>query len=914
MYLDGLIVLLDTADIEAKDDVNITAVLSESKRVQLIKGSATPGGRGVPVVLSGNVGAFFDMGHNFNLAFNDVLVIEYADDVSPTIVSAILDLNLGLLRVTGSEPIGVTYLNTSQIVLRNDNVTSFSITGSKVFQASEEREINITLPETLRASLVRYTDTPGGDGEPLTLDVLTNGLQDMGLNPNVEALNVSMVEIGDITPPSVIGATLRLTEGQLILNMSETIDAEVGGRLTMFNYVGAPYPINMAKLFISNSADNNNVGVSLVGATVKNESTTTLVFHLTEVQRAALIVISGTTGGDGVPTVLNIQSGAFHDMSINPNEAAVGISIVEFADTEKPFILAATLNFGTSVLRVDSSETLSTDASKQRFDLAFLRNLSLSVNDTNSVNLDGSEILNAKLDYFELRIPELSRVQMLYFSSQSIGDGTPLVLDIGEGAFTDLAENAMNAVNGLKVTEIADTIKPSVLSSATINYADGTLRIPVTETLDRTPEHLTDLSKIFLADSTNDSAIPLQGASIVAVDTTLFTITLTELQRVQAIALSNTQGGDGSPMVLDMQKSAVVDLSSNYISDEFNITLIETDDYLFPYLKWSSLNFSTGELVLSASETIDLTPKSKVALDAAEFVNEADGSGTSVTIAGADFVEIDTTTITLVLTEDERVNAYRISSQVGGDGTNIYFKATPTLFKDIAQNPLNATKIMMVNEINDTSIPFVKNVTLNYSTGMLSLFISETVDLVPISNLRLDTINISNDYGSILPTKTFHLNDSSVVEADAVVINILLSEFTRNAAQRIAGTTGGDGTAALLEISESSFLDLGLNDIPQTNFEVFEIPDTVPPAAFTGSINYTNGIVVIQFTETLGISNGLIDLSKSFLANYKFDIYHEVGLAFRRYESEPAQSGFNYIVMNWDARESEDYVGTTTFP
>eukprot|EP00945_MAST-04E_sp_MAST-4E-sp1_P000845 g845.t1 len=676
------------AEVVENDRTSVTIMLTIHQRAQLQYWASTPGGDGQAVVLDNLPGSFHDMSYLPVIGKVNLTVIEFADIVPPEITSVVIDIGTGVTVITFDEHVKASSLNMTQLIIAQSagalsehayrlgnmallspdgNVINFQMTEQDRVAAfymssdydnfsqilhvetgavrSEERTTNITLPESLRANLVQYTATPGGDGVPLTLDVLENGMQDMGLNPNIAALNLSMVEIGDITPPVVTGAELKLSEGVLILNMSETIDAEVGGRLTQFNYPGVPYPINLAKIFISNSADNNDVGVSLVGAAIGNISSTTLTFNLTEVQRAALIVISGTSGGDGSPTVLNLQA-----------------------------------------------------------------------------------------------------------------DGTPLVLDVGEGAFKDLAENNLIAVNGLPVIETSDVIKPALSSAATINYADGTMRVAMTETLDRTPIEFTDLDKMFLGNVSNDSAVPLSGASIVAVDTTLFTITLTELQRVNAIAMSATPGGDGSPLIFDMLAKAVVDLSSNLNDDSFNNTLVETRDYILPFLESGSINFSDGRLILKASETIDLTPKTNVNLPDARFVDNHDGSGTSAAMNSATFDEVDSTVVTLTLSEEERVNAYRISSRVGGDGTNVFFKS------------------------------------------------------------------------------------------------------------------------------------------------------------ISGAINYTTGTMVIEFSETLGVGGGLIDLSKAFLANYEPVIYEFVGLAFRRFESDPAQSGFNAFVLDWDANEMEDYADTTTYP
>ena len=139
---------------------------------------------------------------------------------------------------------------------------------------------------------------------------------------------------------------------------------------------------------------------------------------------------------------MNLNEGAFHDLSVNDVVQTYGIPVREIPDTSPPGVSDVKFDFGTSILTVTSNETLSTRPENQNFGSAFIRNVSLFVNDTdnNQVSLAGSIVIKAELDVFAVRLPEESRVKLLYFSSQPIGDGTPLVIDIAAGSFKDLAE------------------------------------------------------------------------------------------------------------------------------------------------------------------------------------------------------------------------------------------------------------------------------------------------------------------------------------------------------------------------------------------------------------------------------------------------------------------------------------------
>ena len=89
------------------------------------------------------------------------------------------------------------------------------------------------------------------------------------------------------------------------------------------------------------------------------------------------------------------------------------------------------------------------------------------------------------------------------------------------------------------------------------------------------------------------------------------TIVLTELQRVAAIALSNTPGGDGiDPVVADFDAGALKDVGTNPTGPVNGIPVSESADAIVPIVYNGTVNLSTGLVQIFASETIDTTPAS----------------------------------------------------------------------------------------------------------------------------------------------------------------------------------------------------------------------------------------------------------------------------------------------------------------
>ena len=113
------------------------------------------------------------------------------------------------------------------------------------------------------------------------------------------------------------------------------------------------------------------------------------------------------------------------------------------------------------------------------------------------------------------------------------------------------------------------------------------------------------------------------GATDLIIDSQIIYIVLTETQRVRAIELSGTTGGDGSAVTLDVSRSAFRDIAQNRNADLLDNAVIETRDDVPPELVSSTIFLSHGIVHLLASETLDLTPANKVDLSLIQLRNDA---------------------------------------------------------------------------------------------------------------------------------------------------------------------------------------------------------------------------------------------------------------------------------------------------
>jgi hypothetical protein len=204
-----------------------------------------------------------------------------------------------------------------------------------------------------------------------------------------------------------------------------------------------------------------------------------------------------------------------------------------------------------------------------------------------------------------LSFTEAQRVAAIKISGTPGGDQHPALLTTVGGAFKDNAGND-NTAQDFVFTEIADTILP-VAQSGTINYGTGTVTFSVSETVDLNPISNIDITKFFLENVANDETVDLTGSIATnSADALIFTLTLTETQRVTALQGSATSGGDGYAILGRVKANGFQDVAINGNGDTSDIPMTETADSIVPTLLSASVNLTDGTVLITCSETVNL--------------------------------------------------------------------------------------------------------------------------------------------------------------------------------------------------------------------------------------------------------------------------------------------------------------------
>ena len=145
---------------------------------------------------------------------------------------------------------------------------------------------------------------------------------------------------------------------------------------------------------------------------------------------------------------------------------------------------------------------------------------------------------------------------------------------------------------------------------------------------------------------------------------------LTEVQRVAAIRLSGTDGGDGTTARISLLVDSILDFSLLGNLATFGMLVNETSDTFHQSL--SVLRIGEGILTIQMNETLDISSILNIDLEKIYIANDTNKVKAfdmtncfNITVEGA-----DSDTFVIRLKEQDRVNAmYFGNSTVAGDGS-----------------------------------------------------------------------------------------------------------------------------------------------------------------------------------------------------------------------------------------------------
>jgi len=359
-----------------------------------------------------------------------------------------------------------------------------------------------------------------------------------------------------------------------------------------------------------------------------NSRTISAVAHTAGASTATLtlsVVLDDTTD-IGVDTIAFVATSAY-----NATDEAGGTGTTTINDTTAPTVTSATLHYGTGVLVVTFSEIVDAGiAVPAEFHIN-----NVTTEDGTGVTLSAMPT-DTDATTLSFTLTEAQGVAAIAISGTAGGDTVAVVLDVDTGGVTDMAGVAQSADDDNNtVTETADTTAPTV-TSATLHYGTGVLVVTLSETVDASA---TSATSFHINNVTGTDVVTLSAAPT-DTDATTLSFTLTEAQRVAAIAISGTAGGDTVAVVLDVDTGGVTDMAGVAQSaDDDNNTVTETADSTAPTNQDTVFATSTSAIVGEsvtivssgdATNNVWFAPSGTTSFSAGTTMTTAGGTATTI--------------------------------------------------------------------------------------------------------------------------------------------------------------------------------------------------------------------------------------------------------------------------------------------
>ena len=757
------------------------------------------------------------------------------DNDPPTVSSAALNEETGLLTITFSETVDVSSAssNGASFEIRNNagalsNQAGNVVLSNAEIQASQNDGLTLKfdLDEDSRRDAIALSNPH--------LYVAAGAITDTS-SVGIAALTAgaSISDTADTTAPTLVASgqnapALDEATGVLTLTFSESVKEGAN--------------VDLAKIFINDGSFASPAGTALTGSTVTSTADTDaeITVELTEALRQTAI-------GYTAPYV-RLDAGAVKDLS-DQNVAAAVAEITDTPDTTAPRLVATgqngpALNEETGILTLTFDETVK--ASDSDVDQS-----KILIND-GSFTSGGEPLTGATVTSTgngATVTVDLTEAQR----KAAIDYATPHVR-LAQGAVKDFSNQDVAASASAEITDTADTAAPQLSSTTApvFHVPTGRLTIVFNESVN---DGTVDLTKVFIRDGSGTSggtALTGTGFSVSSTDDTDPEIEITVSETLRAAVAAQAYVPH-----LYFTSGAVVDLSNQTLAASTASTAItKVYDSIPPVVSSAALNEETGLLTITFNEDVDVDPArvNGAGFELREGASAADGSAGEVTLSNAERKsgQSDGLTFEFELSPDSRLGAIALADPY------LYIAAgaiEDTALNDIAANAAG-TDISQTLDTNAPALVATGNdrPALDEGTGILTLTFNE--DVKDGAGVDLSRIFIRDGPGS----GGAALTGSSVTSEDTdKEVTVDLSEALRQSA--IGYTT------PYVRLDAGAVRDLSDVPVAAATAEIADTPDALRPSVSSAELDEASGVLTLTFDEWVKDS---ADLAKIFMADGSF--------------------------------------------
>ncbi|XP_065888524.1 uncharacterized protein [Dysidea avara] len=764
-----------------------------------------------------------------------------ADLLPPTLLSAVFDLNMGLLTLQFSEPVEYLSFNATKLTLQSvENASmldheSYTLTGYSLVEPGNSGSIvEVLITMTDLNAIKRLTQLAVSESTTyiafLRGLVVDYALNEAVLTPTTDALGASFIQ--DITGPTLIGFNISMTEELINLTFSETINSS---------------SVDITKFIFQNRNRAAASSYTLVNSVVvSNDSTLLSVsFSFSDINNIKAIEDLLT---DEVDTYIAIDREGLMDMAGNElievftfNARDVDVFL---PDVVVPEMVNYTLDMDDGELLLTFTETVQ-ERSLDVTQLTFQSNYSIPATQYNITaaisNSDSSFILSITTSLYDVNnikaLPSLCTTQDDCYLSFT----TDLIMDMVGLPIIPVSQT--NAVQG---AYIPDTTGPRLEGFIELNYLTNTLTLQLSETVNVNTLNFSALTLQSLFTNPILPTVTLIGGEVPLINTSLLIISLTDedLDTLKNNPFTCTYRGNcyvtfTSDFVEDMGRTAAQPTGSTFPG--FLVQSLIDDDRQ-PTLLYFDLNMENETLVLGFDEAIDFDE-----IDVTQITLQGSQNATSemqFTLTGGTIVMLDPRTI-LIVFDAMDIEGMKASMYFKNESTS-YLSLMTTAVRDLAFIPnfvvsiptYNATGVR--NFTRDRDGPLLLAFLLDYDLNQLILDFNEPVlpQTLNFSGITIhsepsggynytltggDVVN-DDDSGDGFQQLVINLNDYDVIElqsSDVLATNMNdtyltlanFSVFDGSGDQNMLITLQGDITVDNTPAQLDSFTfdeDLGL--------------------------------------------------------------------------------------------------------
>ena len=647
-------------------------------------------------------------------------------DVSgPRFSSFVLNLTDDTIRITFDEPVNITNVNLSSIVLQDSlatPTTNLSLVGSSVLSQDCDTECVLSIKlSTADSRTIRATEGFGTSQADTVITIQEDAVFDYNQN-GIAALSPTFAQnvVNDESGPLIDSFNLDINTGLLTLVYPEEVNTS---------------SLDPTYITIQSASNSTGVEVTLTGGTTNNTNLSNTVFitlsreDLNRIKALTGLAVSTTT------TFLSLMSPALKDAYGNevvevPSTGGIMVDVF-VGDTTPPVLESFELRPGPNkslIVAVIFDETV---------DASSLTPGSFVIYDDsgNSVSISGTPS-TADSSIIEITVTDavLDTIRSMY----PLGvDSNLTFLNASANSVMDMAGYLAAQAFRVPGGNFTADLEPPTATSFTLDMNMGTLAVTFDDDIDIT---VFNSSEIVIQSSrmSGSAEVRLSGDNGTTINGMVLTITLIE-DDLDSIKLNTSLAISDATTFLSFGAIGIEDDGGNVVREVdannalSNVTFIP--DTTQAELKSFSLDLDSGSIILSFDEPMDASSY----FGGGVFLADSRRANPSyVQLTGSTLISPVENGRLHTLTLVNNIQDISVSN-AGGSLSTSYMYIFNSALQDMNGNPVFLIQpieaIQAANFTPDTSPPELDSFTLNLDNGRIIYTFTEFVRTDPTSNI-----------------------------------------------------------------------------------------------------------------------------------------------------------------------------------